>query len=109
MPPVHPNPIPALAQTYRSTLALLQKDVPESSIYRQSLEALTQHRLSILDKTKEDDVLAVEKDIGQGQIEELIEAAERELALVGKMIEWKASVKLILHYVYVLISCVRTC
>ncbi|KAF9512609.1 hypothetical protein BS47DRAFT_1345210 [Hydnum rufescens UP504] len=71
--PVHENPIPALTQTYRSTLALLQKDVPESSVYRQSVEALTQHRLSILENAKEDDVL------------KLIGAAEREYHLVEKM------------------------
>jgi ETC complex I subunit conserved region len=104
MSPAHENPIPALTQTYRSTLALLQKDVPESSVYRQSVEALTQHRLSILENAKEDDVLKVEKEIGQGQIEELIGAAEREFYLVEKMIEWKASVTYFSQYAYLSFS-----
>lgn len=87
---MHPNPIPALAETYRSTLSLLQNSVPEASAYRRSVEALTKHRLSILETVKENEVSKFEKEIGQGQIEEVLMAAKNELSLVGKMIEWKA-------------------
>lgn len=87
---MHPNPIPALADTYRSTLSLVQKSVPESSAYRQSIEALTKHRLAIVEAAQAgNEVEKVEREIGQGQIEEVIVAAQSELSLVAKMIEWK--------------------
>lgn len=41
----HPSPRPALIQLYNETLTAL-KSLPESSVYRQSTEALTRHRLS---------------------------------------------------------------
>lgn len=88
---VHPNPIPALAETYRSTLSLVQKSLPAASSYRQSVEALTQHRLSIVEAAEPTNAVdKVEKEIGQGQIEEIIIAARNELNLVAKMSEWKS-------------------
>lgn len=88
---VHPNPIPALADTYRSTLSLVQKNLPDNSAYRQSLEALTQHRLAIVEAAESSNAVdKVEQEIGQGQIEEVIVAAKNELKLVAKIIEWKA-------------------
>jgi NADH dehydrogenase (ubiquinone) 1 alpha subcomplex subunit 5 len=56
------------------------------------VEALTKHRLAIVEAAKENEVSKVEHAIGQGQIEEVIVAAKNELSLVGKMIEWKACV-----------------
>jgi hypothetical protein len=47
----HPAPRPALILTYRQTLEKLQQ-LPASSVYRQSTEALTKHRLSIVEATK---------------------------------------------------------
>jgi len=47
----HPAPRPALILTYRQTLDKLQQ-LPTTSIYRQSTEALTKHRLSIVEATK---------------------------------------------------------
>ena len=47
----HPAPRPALILTYRNTLEKL-KLLPESSVYRQSAEALTKHRLSIIESAK---------------------------------------------------------
>ncbi len=85
---VHPHPIPALTETYRSTLALVKKSIPEAAVYRQSVEASTEHKLSIMEAAK-GDVSRIENEIGQGQIEELIIAAEKELSLAGEMIEWK--------------------
>jgi len=49
--PTHPSPRPALIYTYRQTLKNL-KQLPESSVYRQSAEALTKHRLEIVDAVK---------------------------------------------------------
>ena len=47
----HPRPRPTLIYLYKSTLEKL-KAFPESSAYRHSAEALTQHRLSIVESTK---------------------------------------------------------
>jgi hypothetical protein len=47
----HPAPRPALILTYHQTLEKLQQ-LPASSVYRQSTEALTKHRLSIVESTK---------------------------------------------------------
>ena len=47
----HPTPRGALSYLYNSTLDRL-KHIPESSVYRQSTEALIKHRLSIVDSIK---------------------------------------------------------
>lgn len=47
----HPNPRPALIYTYKQTLSKLAQ-IPASSIYRQSVEALTKQRLTIVESTK---------------------------------------------------------
>jgi len=44
----HPTPRPTLIYLYNSTLEKL-KDLPTSSLYRQSTEALTKHRLKIVE------------------------------------------------------------
>jgi len=47
----HPAPRPALIYTYRQTLNKLSQ-LPSNSVYRQSTEALTKHRLEIVESTK---------------------------------------------------------
>ena len=47
----HPSPRPALVYTYRQTLKKLSQ-IPKGSVYRQSVEAITQQRLSIVESTK---------------------------------------------------------
>ncbi|KAF2801378.1 uncharacterized protein BDZ99DRAFT_469704 [Mytilinidion resinicola] len=47
----HPSPRSTLIYLYSSTLEKLQQ-IPESSIYRQSTEALTKHRLAIVEARK---------------------------------------------------------
>ena len=49
--PTHPSPRPALIYTYRETLKKLAQ-IPRSSVYRQSVEALTKHRLEIVESVK---------------------------------------------------------
>ena len=46
----HPAPRPALIYTYKQTLNKLNQ-IPSSSIYRQSVENLTKHRLAIVEGT----------------------------------------------------------
>lgn len=47
----HPSPRPALLYTYHQTLQKL-KQLPSSSVYRQSAEALTKHRLKVVEEIK---------------------------------------------------------
>ncbi|QKX60638.1 uncharacterized protein TRUGW13939_07784 [Talaromyces rugulosus] len=47
----HPSPRPTLIHVYRQTLEKL-KTFPETSVYRKSTEALTRHRLQIIESTK---------------------------------------------------------
>jgi NADH dehydrogenase (ubiquinone) 1 alpha subcomplex subunit 5 len=46
----HGSPRPTLIYIYKRTLEALDK-MPESSVYRQSVEALTKQRLSVIEKT----------------------------------------------------------
>jgi NADH dehydrogenase (ubiquinone) 1 alpha subcomplex subunit 5 len=86
--PVHPNPLPALSKTYETTLSLASS-IPATSVYRQSVEALTQNKLKIVQDAN-GDIAAVERQLDEGQIEEALHVAEDELKLVSNMIEWKA-------------------
>lgn len=88
--PVHPNPLPELTKTYESTLVALQ-GVPKTSVYRQAVESLVKHKLKII-QSANGDILAVEKELNEGQIEESLDIASQELNLVGKMAEWQAYV-----------------
>jgi len=47
----HPSPRSTLVYLYTSTLDKLQ-EIPETSVYRQSTEALTKHRLKIIEAVK---------------------------------------------------------
>ncbi|PSN69227.1 hypothetical protein BS50DRAFT_489481 [Corynespora cassiicola Philippines] len=49
----HPSPRSTLLYYYTSTLQKL-KQIPESSVYRQSTEALTKHRLAVVEEAKPD-------------------------------------------------------
>ncbi|WVW82587.1 hypothetical protein I302_104598 [Kwoniella bestiolae CBS 10118] len=81
------DPLPALKSIYSSTLSTLSS-LPSGSVYRQATEALTKHRLELVERSNED-VSKVESELGK-IIELTIEEAKAEQALVGKMIEWKS-------------------
>ena len=85
---VHPDPLTALINTYESTLSTLSS-IPQTSIYRQSVEALVRNKLNIV-KNARGDVTAAEQQLDEGQIEEALDTAADELSLAAKMIEWKA-------------------
>ena len=85
---VHPNPLQELTETYQSTLTALAA-IPKTSVYRQGVEALTEHKLKIV-RDAGDDISAAEKALDEGQIEHSLDIAQDELSLVGKMTEWKA-------------------
>lgn len=85
---VHPNPLPELTKAYESTLHVLST-IPEASVYRQGVEALTKNKLRIVQEAN-GDIATVEKELDEGMIEQALDAAKDELSLVSKMIEWKA-------------------
>lgn len=87
---VHPNPLPQLVKTYESTLSILSA-IPQTSVYRQGTEALTRHKLNIV-QAANGDIGAAEKKLNEGQIEESLDIASDELELAQKMVEWKACV-----------------
>lgn len=87
---VHPNPLPELIKTYESTLSVLST-IPQTSVYRQGTEALTRHKLNIVQAVN-GDIAAAEKKLNEGQIEESLDIASDELQLAQKMVEWKAYV-----------------
>jgi len=107
---VHPEPLQHLLKTYDSTLSLLNSSpIPKTAVYRQSVEAIVNYRKSVVESaipklsavpsaaegSKEENVHekvieGVEKEFGVGLIEEVIQQAEDEISLVGKMIEWKS-------------------
>jgi len=82
----NPNARNQLISVYNATLQSL-KDIPEYAVYRQSVEALTKERLKIVESTE--DTNAIEAKIGQGLVEEVVDAAEKELVLLEKMKQWK--------------------
>lgn len=85
---VHPAPLPHLLQTYKSTLSIVSQ-LPKESVYRQATQALLEQRTKLVASANED-VAKVEKEIDEGMIEQVIEMAEDELKLAGKMLEWQA-------------------
>ncbi|KAI8322016.1 hypothetical protein GQ54DRAFT_164020 [Martensiomyces pterosporus] len=79
---------PQLVGLYKQTLDELKAKIPEKAAYRQAVEALTVHRLKIVEQNE--DPAKIEELISAGQIEELIDAAEDEIKLISRMAEWKA-------------------
>ncbi|KAL0843920.1 hypothetical protein Bca101_017166 [Brassica carinata] len=80
---VVPNARAVLIDLYSKTLKEIQA-VPEDEGYRKAVESFTRHRLNVC--KEEEDWEAIEKRLGCGQVEELIEEAQDELTLIGKMI-----------------------
>lgn len=81
----NPRPRETLREIYKKTLVELT-ELPKHSVYRQATETLTKHRLDLTNKTE--DIDALEQAIGEGIIEQVIEAAESELRLVPQMKKW---------------------
>ena len=80
---VVPNAREVLIGLYSKTLKEIQA-VPEDEGYRKAVESFTRHRLKVCQE--EEDWENIEKRLGCGQVEELIEEAQDELKLIGKMI-----------------------
>lgn len=101
---VHPDPLPVLESTYTQTLKVLET-FPESSVYRQSAEAVTEERLSVLSEAVTQEsraspdaselaIAKVVEKLDSGLIEEILKQAHDEFQLAAKMIDWKPYVTL---------------
>ncbi|KAF9664235.1 hypothetical protein SADUNF_Sadunf17G0135000 [Salix dunnii] len=82
---VVPNARAVLINLYTKTLKEIEA-VPQDEGYRKAVESFTKHRLTVCEEEEEWE--KIEERIGCGQVEELIEEAQDELKLIGKMIEW---------------------
>lgn len=84
--PVCHEPHKELLKYYSKILRGLQQ-LPKESKYRAATEQLIQERKSIVEGTPNPE--EIEKKIGAGQCEELIEQAKHELRLISTMKEYK--------------------
>jgi NADH dehydrogenase (ubiquinone) 1 alpha subcomplex subunit 5 len=87
----HPSPRPALIYTYKQTLKKLHQ-LPSSSVYRQSTEALTKQRLAIIEATKPEGYEAWLSRVHK-QIEANPEAYSKFVASDGSLQSEKAYVE----------------
>lgn len=79
---VVPNARAVLISLYTKTLNEI-KTVPEDEGYRKAVESFTNHRLKVCQE--EEDWEQIEKRLGCGQVEELIEEAQDELKLISML------------------------
>lgn len=73
---------------YKETLTAVEK-VPSDAVYRSNVEKVTKYRLKVVDEEGEKGVDEVEKMLGVGPIEEVIEQAKDELNLIPEMVKWQ--------------------
>ena len=79
------RPIETLRGQYEGILSTL-KQLPESSVYRQSAEALARHKLDVVNKAG-DNVKIIEEELGIPAVVSLEAKSENNLIL--KLLEWK--------------------
>lgn len=75
-----------MSELYTKTLEAVS-DLPEKAAYRINVEKTTRYRLGVVSGT--DDISEIEKTLGVGFVEEIIEQARDELELVPHMAQWE--------------------
>jgi len=80
--PVEPWPRRKLKELYLFTLEFL-KELPEDFGYRVLVEEMTRFRLKVVEEIE--DIPTIEKNIGFGQVEDLIKQAQTEIKLIEFM------------------------
>eukprot|EP00310_Coccolithus_braarudii_P024785 CAMPEP_0183356122 /NCGR_PEP_ID=MMETSP0164_2-20130417/43172_1 /TAXON_ID=221442 /ORGANISM="Coccolithus pelagicus ssp braarudi, Strain PLY182g" /LENGTH=167 /DNA_ID=CAMNT_0025529433 /DNA_START=33 /DNA_END=536 /DNA_ORIENTATION=+ len=83
---VEPEAKALLSAVYAKTLDQLQA-FPVGSAYRSTVESLTKERLAVVEATA--DLALIETTIGAGQVEQLLQQANDELALLPSLLEAK--------------------
>lgn len=94
---VVPNAREVLISLYSKTLDDIQS-VPKDEGYRKAVESFTNHRLKVCQE--EEDWEQIEKRLGCGQVEELIEEAKDELKLISMLNGQYNYVKCSIFYSY---------
>jgi len=61
------------------------KEIPEKSIYRKNVEALTKYRMGLVEQGGT--IKEIEQRFGLGRLEEVLEHAKDELELIPEMIK----------------------
>eukprot|EP01091_Cochliopodium_minus_P017865 TRINITY_DN7105_c0_g2_i1.p1 TRINITY_DN7105_c0_g2~~TRINITY_DN7105_c0_g2_i1.p1 ORF type:complete len:138 (-),score=39.73 TRINITY_DN7105_c0_g2_i1:148-561(-) len=84
--PVSHYPREEAIQVYTEILEKL-KGIPEDANYRINIEHIAKQRIRLCQNYE--DVRRIEFELGELQIEEMIEEGRDELILIPKMIEWK--------------------
>lgn len=80
----HPTPRSTLLYIYSSTLDKLKK-FPESSVYRQSTEALTKHRMAIIESVKPEGL-----DAWRERVRSTVEAHPEAFRQIGTLADDKS-------------------
>ena len=71
----------------RKTLS--SNDIPDDYVYKKSMLSLIENRTKLIENELISDLI-LEEEIGEGQLEELIEQAQEESELANKLVnEWK--------------------
>lgn len=83
----HPSPKQNLLKVYDHTLALVREKFPTSSVYRTTVENLTNARKAIVEST--DDIESIEQKVGSGLVEEILVQAADEFRLAEDLAEHK--------------------
>lgn len=83
---VVPNAREVLIKLYQKTLRDLQI-IPEGVSYRQQVEEFTKYRMQVVQDNE--NIVEIERIIGCGQVEQLIEQAKGELTLIPEYASWK--------------------
>ncbi|KAK8819609.1 NADH dehydrogenase [ubiquinone] 1 alpha subcomplex subunit 5 [Blastocystis sp. ATCC 50177/Nand II] len=84
--PVIPNARAVLTELYDKTLENIQK-IPANTEYRKNVEAFTKYRRNVVKENE--DIKTIEKIIGCGQVEELVEQAKDELSLIEDYYQYR--------------------
>jgi len=82
---VVPNARRVLSSLYGAILEEAAR-IPSENAYRDDIERLTKYRLSVVESTES--ISAIEAEINDGQIEELVASAEAELELLPRFAGW---------------------
>ncbi|CBK21264.2 subunit NDUFA5 [Blastocystis hominis] len=84
--PVIPNARSVLIELYDKTLENVKK-IPANTEYRKNVEAFTKYRKNVVEQNE--DIKTIERIIGCGQVEELVEQANDELSLIEDYYQYR--------------------
>ena len=81
-----PNARAVLTDLYDKTMENIKK-IPADTEYRKNVEAFTKYRRNIVQQNE--DIKTIERLIGCGQVEELVQQAKDELSLIEDYYQYR--------------------